>query len=245
MSAPTIPKLPLDAYTFRARVLPTLVVGLPVALAALVWFPQSQSWWGPISGLVVGAGGMALLAQLGRDLGKRKERSLFEQWGGSPTTRLLRHRDPLNNQVLLGRRHQRLRDLLPDQRIPTHQEEQADIKRADDIYEACSAFLKERTRNKQQFPLVFEENCNYGFRRNLWGMKPLGVVTSAVGTVAVVARIVEHYRGGHAAISSITPTALAVNSIVLALWVFWFTPAWVRIAAEAYAERLLGALETL
>src|SRR3989442_4065228 len=103
MSSPVIPKLTFDAYTLRARILPTLIVGLPIGLAALAWFPKSASWWGPISGLVVGAGGVALLAQVGRDWGKRKQPRLFESWGGEPTTRLLRHRDA-PNAVLLQRR---------------------------------------------------------------------------------------------------------------------------------------------
>jgi hypothetical protein len=245
MSPPAIPKVPLDTYTLRARLLPTLVVGLPLGLAALAWFPRSQSWWGPVSGLVIGAGGLALLAQLGRDWGKRKQGKLYDLWGGAPTTRLLRYRDPLNNQVLLARRHARLQELLPDQKIPTPEEERADPQRADDVYEASTAFLKEKTRNTQQFPLIFEENCNYGFRRNLWGMKPLGIVTSAGGAIAVAALVVIHYRAPNLPMSSVTPTALVLNSLLLLVWLFWFTPAWVKIAADAYAERLLAASDTL
>jgi hypothetical protein len=56
--------------------------------------------------LVVG-GGTALLAQIGRDLGKKKEPSLYEDWGGKTTTRLLRHREA-KNKLTLARRHKKL-----------------------------------------------------------------------------------------------------------------------------------------
>ncbi len=244
MSSPLIPKPSFDTYTLRARLLPTLIVGLPVGLAALAWFPKSETWWGPISGLVVGAGGVALLAQLGRDWGKRKQPRLFASWGGEPTTRLLRHRDAPNT-VLLERRHRKLKALLPDQQIPTREQELADPQQADVVYQACAALLKEKTRDKQRFPLVFEENCNYGFRRNLWGMKPLGILTATAGSAAVIALVVLHYREGKVAMSAVTPTAMVVNGLLLLAWLFWFTPAWVKIAADAYAERLLAACDTL
>src|SRR6266550_7488459 len=244
MSTPTIPRVTFDTYTLRARILPTLIVGLPAGLAALAWFPMSGSWWGPISSLLVGAGGVALLAQLGRDWGKRKQPRLYQSWGGEPTTRLLRHRDAPNS-VLLQRRHAKLQLLLSGQTMPTREQELANPKGADDIYQAAAALLRERTRDKQQFPLIFEENCNYGFRRNLWGMKPLGILTATAGTTAALALIVLHYRSGNVAMSPTTPTVAVVNGLLLLAWLFWFTPSWVRIAADGYAERLLAASDTL
>src|SRR5437660_3702182 len=244
MNSPPIPKPSFDTYTLRARILPTLIVGLPAGLAALAWFPKSDDWWGPISSLVMGAGAVALLAQLGRDWGKRKQPRLYQAWGGEPTTRMLRHRGA-SNAVLVQRRHKKLQELMPDQKIPTPEEELANPERADEIYEAATAFLREKTRDKERFPLVFEENCNYGFRRNLWGMKPLGIFTAVVGTAAVGALIVMHYRHTKVVMSSITPTATALNGLLLLAWLFWVTPAWVKIAADAYAERLLAASDTL
>jgi hypothetical protein len=146
---------------------------------------------------------------------------------------------------LLQRRHRKLQELLPDQKIPTPEEELANPQRADEIYQAAAAFLKEKTRDKQRFPLVFEENCNYGFRRNLWGMKPLGIFTAVAGMAAVAALIVMYYRHTRGAMSSITPTAAVLNGLLLLAWFFWVTPAWVRIAADAYAERLLAACDTI
>jgi len=183
------------------------------------------------------------MAQMARDPGKKKEPALFQSWDGKPTTRLLRHRDA-PNKVLLRRRHEKLQSLVPGIQIPTAEQEHANPRGADEIYDACTAFLLERTRKTDEFPLVFEENCNYGFRRNLWGMKPLGIATSVVGAVAVVAVLIFHRRAG-VSLSPTTFICAILNLLLLLGWVVWFTPDWVRIPAEAYAERLLASCEKL
>jgi hypothetical protein len=233
----------LDSYSRRARLEPALIVALPAGLATLAWFPSGLLGWGLMWSLIVYCGGAALLSQVARDRGKNKEDLLYDSWGGKPTTRFLRHRDSAN-KVLLEQRHKRLQEMLPAVKIPTQKDEKSDPTNADQVYETCTVFLIERTRNRERFPLIFEENCNYGFRRNLWGMKPLGIAISAAGTCAVVALLILDWTKG------IIPNPIVIMSglieIVLLLgWLFWFTPEWVRIAAKAYAERLLAACDTL
>jgi hypothetical protein len=52
-----------------------------------------------------------------------------------------------------------------------------------DCYDSCGDLLREKTRDKDKFSLIFQENMNYGFRRNLWGMKTLGIFTSLMGII--------------------------------------------------------------
>ena len=172
--------IPLDAYTWRARISPVLLTSLPLDLALWAYMPDIPSEWKVLSGVLVGAGGMALVAQIGRDLGKQLEPKLFDLWGGKPTTRRLRHRDA-PNQVTLRRQHQKLAKLIADLKIPTLEQERDNLVHADQVYDSCVAVLRGRTRDRKKFPLVFEENCNYGFRRNLLGLKPLGLFIAAVG----------------------------------------------------------------
>lgn len=193
--------------------------------------------------LVVASGGTILLAEIGRDFGKKKELRLFKSWGGRPSLRLLRHRDA-PNKVLLERQHRRLQELVPDVKIPTVEEELADPSRADDVYESLEAFLRENTRDKARFPLLFEELCNYGFRRNLWGMKPIGLIASIGGTVAIGASLILSQVQGRS-LSPLVVTCGFLNLAFLFGWLFWFTPSWVKIPADAYAARLLGASENI
>jgi len=232
-----------NPYTRRSRLQPALIVILPIALATLVWFPTGVVGWGLFWSVFVACGGTALLAQVARDKGKGKEPMLYNNWGGKPTTRFLRHRNA-PNKIVLQRQHKKLGSLIKDIHIPTREEEMSDPEMADEVYEACTKFLLEKTRDQKRFALLFEENCNYGFRRNLWGMKPLGIVSAVLGIGAITAYIFNMARHG------VTPTPLVLicgilNILLFLGWTFWFTTEWVRIPAEAYADRLLSACEVL
>jgi hypothetical protein len=233
----------LDSYNRRARLQPALLAILPLGLAAFAWAPADAQQWGIVWGVIVSAGGTALLSQMARDRGKIREARLFRSWGGKPTTRALRSRQT-ENQVLLARRHKKLQDLLPEVIIPTLQEEKNDPRRADEVYETCVAFLVEKTRDRKRFPLIFEESCNYGFRRNLWGLKPIGILCSFLGVgSAIWLTSLQGIQG--VAVTGAPVLSGAMSLFLLLGWLFWFRSGWVRLAADAYAERLIAACEEL
>ena len=234
----------LDSYSRRARLAPALLVLLPVGIAALAWFPGPPTWWQPLLGILLSCGVVLLLSQLGRDRGVRLEPVLFAEWGGSPTVRGLRHQGSVN-AIALQRRHEKLRVLVPGIQLPTHDEETADSKGADQAYDACIAILREKTRDRKLFPLVFDENCNYGFRRNLLGLKWVGVTFAALGTVATgVLIILDAYTLRQRVPPSVV-AAFVTDVLLLLVYALIITPSWVRIAAEGYAARLLAACEAL
>ena len=233
----------LDAYTIRARLRPFAIMVFPLAAATLVWLQGDFASLSVLWGIVVWSGGTALCAQLGRDWGRSKQEGLYVSWGGKPTTRMLRHRDA-SNKVLLAAWHKKLQELCPDVKIPTENEERNDPEAADHAYDACIAVLRERTRDKMKFPLVFEELCAYGFRRNLWGMRTAGITISTIGTVAVATRILLDVLE-KAPVSKVSVAAQVLNLAILLSWVFLFTSGWVKIAADAYALRLLESSDRL
>jgi hypothetical protein len=232
-----------DQYTIRARVLPALLVALPAGLAALAWFPTGLPGGSIIAGLLAWSGATVLVAQLGRDAGRRKQPELFRSWGGPPTTKRLRHAGK-GNRVTRERVHKKLATLMR-KKLPSAAEEAADPGAADEAYEACVDFMKGRTRDRKKFNLVFEENCNYGFRRNLWGLKPIGLAL-AVAALAATA-VLPVVQQGPLTVAGMRP-ALVPGAIILAIllaWIFIVTPRWVAVPAHAYAERLLEATERL
>lgn len=231
-----------DAYDRRARLEPALIVALPLALAMLAWSPDGLKGWTILWSLLVWAGGTGLLAQLARDLGKRREPYLFESWGGKPTTRLLRYTG-CENEVLIARRHQILQKALPEVRIPTVEDELSNPKHSDDVYETCVRWLIEKTRDKKKFQLVFEENCNYGFRRNLWGMRVWGITIALIAMLISIAAQVTGSSGAPGRLLSFG--AMACIGLLLVFWLFACNPEWVRLPADAYAERLLGSADVL
>ncbi len=63
---------------------------------------------------------------------------------------------------------------------PTAKDEEADPVKCDAYYERCGNWLRENTRDTKKFKLLFDENINYGYRRNLLGLKAPGLAIDAL-----------------------------------------------------------------
>jgi len=174
----------VDRYTLYARAMPVFVVLLPIGMAASVWLPGAALLPEAITSIGVPAVLAWLLAQLGRVSSRQPQ--LWARWGGAPTTQLLRHRNPSGNAELRRHYHERLRALEPSLALPSAEDEGRDPVGADRAYEAATRLLIARTRDRKRFPLVFKENVNYGYRRNLWGMKPIGVTIAILGVAVCI-----------------------------------------------------------
>ena len=233
-------ELEFDLYTRSARLKPVLLVLFPVGLTITALFVRGLSGWVSLVGLLTPFGLAPLFAQMGRDLGKRKESVLFAMWGGKSTTRMLRHRNTELNPFTKARYHSRLRTALPDLGIPGPEEEAADTERADQIFESCASFLKQRARDEKR-GLLLAENMNYGYRRNLWAMKPAGMTLALSGTVVCALAVID--SASHGDLSLIALGAAAVSAVLTVWWLVRINPTWVRLAADEYARRLLETCE--
>lgn len=235
----------IDAYNLRARLFPALLMLLPVGLAVSAWFPVDLAAWGSLAGAGVAIGGATMLKQFARDQGKSKEAVLYAAWGGKPSVRMLSFRHSQLNRDTLARCHAKLRELDPTLKLPaTITEEAADSVTALFAFESASDLLVEKTRDKQKFGLLFEENMNYGFRRNLWGLKPYGIALAACGLAACVVKSVLAYRTTEELPP--VPAALAIGCVLsLVLWWRLIRPDWVRRAGDSYAHRLILSCQQL
>src|SRR6266536_3352580 len=172
-----------DPYYRRARLFPGFLVTLPISMLAVVMFTTRPAWWSAAV-VLFGASGVSYFgAQLVRRAGRRKEPALWASWGGAPTTQLLRFRGA-SNRVMVTRRHDQLARLLPDMVLPDEQAESTDPQRADQHYETAVRALIERTLDTKRFARVFDELCQYGFCRNLWGCRRVGLWTAGLGLAA-------------------------------------------------------------
>ena len=230
----------LDAYTRNARLKPALLALAPAAWTVTAWSPGHMLGWGGFWGVFVAIGGTVLLSQLARDRGKRKESDLFEAYGGRPSERLLSHAHAPNG-VALAQRHTKLRRLMPGVQIPTQDEETRNPSAAHDVYAACVGELISRARDDR---MLLQENMNYGFRRNLWGLKPLGIIVSGSSAVVLGLRLFMEFSS-HSLVSPLVIAFEISNLLMLLVWVLLVTPEWVMVPARAYAERLLDSLDRL
>lgn len=233
-----------DIYNRNARLKPALIAVLPLIGLVTALGLDISLLTGVLSGLLSTAGLTLLLAQFGRDFGKGKEKYLFERWGGKPSVVKMRHGNTTINSHTRHRYHAAASHLLGID-MPSQEQEQNDSDAADAKYEAYSNLLLERTRSHAEFPLVFQELTNYGFRRNLWGMKPVALAINSVSIAIEITIAVFGLLGYGWTPPVISMALLVVSVLLLGCWIFLITPDWVRTAADAYAERLLAASEKL
>lgn len=229
----------VDEYEIRARLLPAFIALAPAVLAPYTMFPDSRSVWGAFIGLLGGLGLSAALARFSRALGKRREGELFRSWGGAPATAMLRHSDGRLGSVSKEKMHDALRNTAPRFQIPTAAEEAADPKMADDIFDATVDWLRRQTRSKTDYPLVFAENVSYGFMRNLFGLKPLGIAVSASAIIVEALAMYLTTELEMDANSILVAVTLLIQFVILIYWIFHVTPSAVRVPAEGYARALL------
>jgi hypothetical protein len=235
----------LDTYSRQARLAPALLVVLPGVVACYVWLPSAQTALGGLLSVAALCGLTILLAQLGRDGGKRREPELFESWGGKPSVALLRCSDDRLNAITKAHYKDILSAKIPNLRFPTADEERADPRSADQVYEAATQWLLAHTRDTTKFNLLFRENISYGFRRNLWGLKPLGatvaLATAIISTAITVAGYVAH--------QSLPSQVIAISTLILWVWSVWWIfgvrSTWVKTPADAYGAQLLSACQSV
>jgi len=229
----------LDSYSLKARVCPAFLVALPIVIAIGVWVPEAQFSAFALFGLSANVVISCFVAERVRDLGKLKEPALWDSWGGPPTTQLLRHRNTDSSREIRTFWHQSLEKITGGS-LPSLSSETRSPQKADSIYEAAVFRLREKTRNADTYSLVLKENISYGFRRNLWAMKPLGVVLAAFGLLGCFAKYFSDIYNELGFVPA-TCGGLAICVFILVSWLFGVSREWVRKAAFEYAKRLLGA----
>ena len=233
----------MDAYDRRARLQPALLVALPLALSLVPLLRELPAIWQATAPLLVATGGSFAVAHLARWAGRRAEPGLFAAWGGAPTTHLLRHRGPAGTAAV-AHRHKQIARLYPHLSPPTPEEEVADPDAADATYIAAVLALREATRDCTRFPLLAKENRAYGFCRNLLGLRPYGIAFAVIALGVALGALAGETQLGVAYTIALFG-ALAIDVAALVFWVVFVSPEWTRVAADAYAERLLGAADQL
>jgi len=249
-----------DTYGRQARLFPGLLTIFPTLLAILAWFPAllTSSLGGTLLTLAMSCGLLYALGSWARTKGKRIEASMLIEWGGWPTTLLLRHSSRLDN-VTRARYHGFLGAQVPGLVMPSEAEEAQAQDKADQVYASAVKWLKERTR-ASQFSMIDRENAQYGFRRNLLGLRPVGLWSCVVTFLSSVAIVTLKADGLYKAlisfdwrtlalladsVSAAVWAALAVNLVACVAWTRIVNKSWVREAADQYAEALLAACDQL
>jgi hypothetical protein len=251
-----------DSYSRQARLYPALITLLPPLITVLAWYPGllSSHAAATVVTLATSCGLLYALATFSRSRGKNVERRLLVNWGGWPTTQWLRHSD----QHLPAQTKDRYRGALlrhvPDLQLPSPTQDNEDPQNADEAYRSAVEWLKERCRGKD-FPLVEKENAEYGFRRNLRGLRPFGTIVVLLALAASAFGIWKRAALSSSGLQTalwpelidkllevvpvVVSGAVVLDLAALVFWLVIVSDGWVRQAGDQYARALLACCDRL
>ena len=230
-----------DKYSFEARVVPVLIVCLPVVVGVAAWSDSLT-----LPAWLFGATMLSLLGvwlgHVGRERGKRIEPGLYASWGGGRSTARLRCKPGENeDRPALDARRRCAVALLPGTRFPNEEDELQDALKADAVYDRAVGAMFERTRGNV---VVESANRAYGFYRNSLGLKPIGLASATLGVALVVARLWwTHERTGTLDVDALP---YLFGALACAAWhVLGVNQQAVRRQNERLADALYRAVESL
>lgn len=236
----------MDRYNLTARIYPMILFYLPLSVILIVTVLDFQTYYH--FGLPIGIAGLFayFTAQLGRDAGKAKEEKLWLDWGGAPSTQLFRWLDTRIDQYSKSRIHSKMEQICPVGHAIDQNYEVSNCDKADEVYKFWTRYVIGKTRDVNKYPLIFKENIAYGFRRNLWGLKPYAILL-----ILILMAFTYFYFVFTMAVwrPELLPNIFIVGELFLLIflmfWIFKVTKKWVMLPAFAYAERLHETIDSL
>jgi hypothetical protein len=232
-------KLPFDEYAFRARLVPAIIAGTPAFAFAWIFIGWGQLG---LAHLITGTGLVilfAVFADIARRRGLAIQQKIMDRMGGWPTTVTLRHSDPTYDEKTKSAFHAFIAGRLGES-APTKHQEAKDPIGADAYYERGSAWLRENTRDRKKFNILFNENVSYGFRRNLLGLKLPGFLLNA--SIVIICLLILWLRSPvdfSDAFNDKLLTVIVVAFLHAAYLLIFVTETGVREAARTYSRQLL------
>ncbi len=226
----------LSAYDRRARFVPgALAIAPVVATAAALGFKDS-----PVVGAVVAflslGGGAYLLAWVVASMGQSAEQKLLTDWGGWPTTQLLRLRAPAENPV---QRDLWRAAITTVTRINLLDEaaEQQDPATADHTIGAAVGLVLPLGHGSGD-QVVFAHNIGYGLQRNLYAIRRVGrVIATTCAAGLGIALGFPHSFSRPAVV-----VGLVITGVVGFIWFVLPSAERTRNAGVRYATQLFNAV---
>jgi hypothetical protein len=224
-----------DTYEINARVLPSMLIVIPISLliVQLGWKHQNyleMIGWGAGIEIVFAI----MVSKIGHAMGVRKESKLIKIWGGLPTHVWLRKTDKTHSEQQKSawrRSVSALSGLDVEKAVQADGDEEADRVISDAIM-TC----RNKIRGTEGSELLHKQNISYGFSRNLAGLKWLAFTVSLCCLSSSLYGTI--YRG-----LPIEGTLVQAGFFLIALVYLWLSDSYVQHCANRYAELFFSVVD--
>jgi hypothetical protein len=241
-----------DAYNRAARLYPALIALAPVFWTGASLKPDLFAGDLPrvFGSVAVTCAVVVLFTNIARASGKTIEPRLIAAWGGWRTIVLLRHRDTTIDPYTKARYHAALEGLSSGLTMPTPAEEATNPAEADNRYRSATKRLIEQRRDPK-YPLLHQENAQYGFRRNLLGLKAIALLLLCVALATSLGAwwfdLPRPVQSGRLFLDAATRwqvySSIGGSVACVSMWLVLIRPRFVLLAADEYALALFRTLD--
>jgi hypothetical protein len=232
-----------DLYTVKARLAPAIIAVAP-SIALLIAILDLQSFdashvWASIGLIVV----LFALSNVSRDAGKKVQNRVYRDNDGWPTFDPIYYSDRTFSDNAKSRYLTFLAEKL-GRPYPSMQDVIENPVSAKQFYNEAATWLREATRDTNQFRIIYEENIAYGYYRNLLGLKWVSLFLNfavMVICILVIFKYIPWFSNQEASLRYV----LLVSSIHALYLIFGVTTGRMKDASKRYARQLLLACESL
>lgn len=230
----------MDSYSRTARLYPALLALLPGTVAIVVFFDLA-AWVRTVVLVVVAAGLHVAVMVKVSDIGRARQDRIWARLGGNPTALRMRWASSTDD-ARLAEEHQRVQAMSGIE-LPTRGSEQADPAAAVRTYERAVRRLREKTRDADKYPRVRAELTAYGFARNVYGLRRVGITFAVlIGLASALAGLLGY--SGFLQVDAWRPIGTSLFAVAwIGVWLFVFTGGYARRASDKYAAALLDAAD--
>jgi len=163
-----------DDFTFHARVMPIIVLLIPIIILGILNGIVQDSW---LDGAILSAVSLTCLSitsKIARNLGKEYEKKMYKQLGALPTTIVQRFSDDTFDNVTKQRYHKKL-NIYDGLDLPLDKAQETID--SDEQYASATNILRNYANsNRDKEPRVYQELKEYNFWRNLYGTKIIALI---------------------------------------------------------------------
>lgn len=163
-----------DDFTFHARVMPIIVLFMPILVIGVTKGILQASWFESAVTSFIGLSFLSITSKIARNLGKEYEKRMYKQLGGMPSTIVLRFSDDTFDDITKQRYHKKLNQL---QGLTLPLNKDGETVADDQQYISASNVLRNYANtNRDKEPLVYQELKEYNYWRNLYGTKRIALL---------------------------------------------------------------------
>ena len=222
----------LDPYNIRARLSPSIILLGPIALTLFFCFESVYNATSSAVSLVILFAMTNYVPILQRRLSKRN--MLPDNYAA----RLLQWDNTEIDKLSKQRYYEKLASLDPSFSIFRNP---SDTKKFKDCCESAVIYLRNNTRDNH---LVYEENINCGFCKNMLIDKPIGITINIV--LAILTFLYSWMVSGQiATISHKNWFSICINLLFVIFWIFAINKKMLEESAKRYAYTLITSIDSL